>query len=82
MHIDWQILGAIAVVAAAATLAVVLLVAFALAGSSALAGRPSRGPDGGAPSTQLTAGGTALAALCLVAAALIVGYGLYLIIAR
>jgi hypothetical protein len=80
VHIDWQTLGVIAVVAAAATVAVVLLVAFALVGSSAHSGRPAPGPDGGGASARLT-GGTALAALCLLAAGLIVGYGVYLIVA-
>ena len=81
MHIDWATLAAIAVVAAAAALTVVLLVSFALVGWSARSEREVDGPDdGGAPGTY-PAPGLAVAALCLVAAGLIVCYGLYLIIA-
>ncbi|MGY1745475.1 hypothetical protein [Blastococcus sp. SYSU D00695] len=78
MHVDWGTLAEIVVVAAAAALTVVLLVALALVGWS---GRPARrapgavGADGGH-----TAVGTAVAALCLLAAGLVVGYGLYLIV--
>ena len=39
MHIDWAMLAVVAVVAAAAALSVVLLVAFALVGLAARAGR-------------------------------------------
>jgi hypothetical protein len=74
VHIDWATLAAIGVVAAAAAITVVLLISFALVGLSARSGRPvddfSRPPHGGV-----------VAALCLVAAALIVSYGLYLIVA-
>jgi hypothetical protein len=77
VHIDWATLGAIAVVAAAATMAVVLLVSFALVGLSARSGRQV---DDRAPDVRL-ASGVAVAVLCLVAAGLIVVYGLYLIIA-
>ena len=68
MHIDWATLAVVAVVASAAAVTVVLLVAFALVGLSARAGR--RVSDDGAA-----------AALCMLAAGLIVCYGLYLIIA-
>ena len=44
MHIDWATLAAIAVVAAAATVTVVLLVSFALVGLSA---RPGAGRRAG-----------------------------------
>ena len=77
MHIDWATLAAIAVVAAAATLSVVLLVSFALVG---LSGRPEQQVDDRAP-RALTAPGVAVATVCLVAAGLIVVYGLYLIVA-
>ena len=77
MHIDWATLGAIAVVAAAAAVGVVLLVAFALVGLSVR----SRPPDGGGDSGSQSAAGTAVAVLCVLAAGLIVCYGLYLIIA-
>jgi hypothetical protein len=76
MGIDWATLAAIAVVAAAAAVTVVLLVAFAIVGFSAPSGRRIDGlGDGGA------SGARAAAVLCLVAAGLIVGYGLYLILA-
>ena len=81
MNIDWGTLAAIAVVAAAAALTVVLLVAFALVALSGPARTQVDGPDDGrAPGTH-TAAGTAVAGLCLVAAGLIVCFGLYLIIA-
>jgi hypothetical protein len=76
VHIDWTSLATVAVVAAAATLSVVLLISFALVGQSTRSGRRVDSPDG----TQLD-GGTAVVVLCLLAAGLIVGYGLYLIIA-
>jgi len=81
MQIDWATLAAIAVVAAAAAVTVVLLVAFAVLGLSVSSGRqvPPAG-DGGAPRTQ-PAVGTVSAVLCLLAAGLIVCYGLYLIVA-
>jgi hypothetical protein len=77
VHIDWATLSAIAVVAAAATMAVVLLVSFALVGLSARSGRQV---DDRAPGVRITPG-VVVAVLCLVAAGLIVVYGLYLIIA-
>jgi hypothetical protein len=77
VQIDWAILAVVAVVAAAAAVTVVLLVAFALVGLSAGAERRVRG-DGVAFRARGT--GTALAVLCLLAAGLIVGYGLFLII--
>jgi hypothetical protein len=81
MHIDWATLGEIAVVAAAAALTVVLLVSFALVGSSAHAGRGAHDPDGGRASVPPTAASTTVAVLCVLAAGLVVGYGLYLIVA-
>jgi hypothetical protein len=81
MHIDWATLGMIAVVAAAAALAVVLLLACAMVGWSART-RPSvDGVGGSGVSGTQAAVGTAVAGLCVLAAGLIVGYGLYLIIA-
>jgi hypothetical protein len=81
MHIDWASLVQVAVVAAAAALTVVLLVAFALVGLSARSGLPVDGPDGGDASRTRPGVGTAIAVLCVLAAGLIVSYGLYLIIA-
>jgi hypothetical protein len=81
VHIDWATLAAIAVVAAAAALTVVLLVAFALVGLSAHSGRRVDGPDGGRAPGKHPVAGMAVAVLCVLAAGLIVCYGLYLIIA-
>ena len=76
MHIDWATLAAIAVVAAAAAVTVVVLVAFALVGLSASSGGRIDGHG-----IRGVSGTRAVAVLCLVAAGLIVCYGLYLIIA-
>lgn len=79
MQIEWAMLATVAVVAAAAAVTVVLLVAFALVGLSARAGRRD---SGGAVAPRVhPVAGTALTGLCLLAAGLIVCYGLYLIIA-
>jgi hypothetical protein len=80
VHIDWSSFLAIAVVAAGAALAVVLLVAFGLVGWSARSARPVSSNEGTAPGTR-PAVGTAVAVLCVLAAGLIVCYGLYLLIA-
>lgn len=80
MHIDWASLATVAVVAAAAALTIVLLISFAVVAVS----RPERradGPGGGEASVTHAGIGTAIAALCVLAAGLIVCYGLYLIIA-
>ena len=61
--------------------AVVSLVAFALVGLSARAARPAGGPDDGAEPPLGAPVGTTIAALCLLAVAAIVGYGLYVIVA-
>jgi hypothetical protein len=80
VNIDWAMLAEIAVVAAAVALTVVLLVSFALVASSAQPGRRSHAPDAGpAPGTQPA--GMVVAVLCVLAAGLIVCYGLYLIVA-
>ena len=82
MHIDWASLAVVAVVAAAAALTVVLLVAFAIVGWSARAGLPADGPEGGGDAPRISPGvGTSIAVVCVLAAGLIVCYGLYLIIA-
>ena len=77
MHIDWATFAVVAVVAAATAVTVVLLVAFALVGLSGSAGRRISDEESG---TRLDVG-TAVAGLCVLAAGLIVCYGLYLIIA-
>ena len=81
MHIDWASLTAVAIVAAAAALTVVLLVAFAVVAMSTRSGSGVDGPDGGHTSGTHPGVGTAVAVLCVLAAGLIVCYGLYLIIA-
>ena len=74
-------MATIAVVAAAAALSVVLLLAFAMVALSGPAGTPVDGPDDGGTQASRTVTGTAVAALCLLAAGLIICFGLYLIIA-
>jgi hypothetical protein len=81
VHIDWAALAAIAVVAAAAAVTVVLLVSFALVGASAHWGKRVDGPQYDGASRIHPAAGMVVAVLCVLAAALIVCYGLYLIIA-
>ena len=81
MHIDWATLGMVAVAAAAAALPVSLLVALALVAWSARTRRAVDGPDDGGASALHAGTGTAVAVLCVLAAGLIVGYGLYLIVA-
>jgi hypothetical protein len=80
VQIDWATLAVIAVVAAAAAVTVVLLVAFALVGLSADAGRHADGRTGTGTPRLPPAAGTAVAVLCLLATAVVVGYGLYLIV--
>jgi hypothetical protein len=77
MHIAWGSLGVVFVVSFGSAVAVVVLVTLALVGLSSrapvTAGRTRSGMSSGT--------GTALAALCLMAAAAIVLFGLYTIIA-
>jgi hypothetical protein len=79
MHIDWASLATVGVVAAAVAVTVVLLVAFALVALSP--GHRAGGPDRDHPSGAHSGAGTTVAVLCLLAAGLIVGYGLHLIVA-
>ena len=80
MNIDWATLATIAVVAAAAALSVVLLVAFAVVALSGPRELQVEGPNDHAPRVS-PAVGRIVAGLCLLAAGLIVCFGLYLIIA-
>jgi len=80
VHIDWASLATVAVVAAAAALTIVLLTSFAVVALSRPQRRTDR-PDGGEALVTHTGVGTAIAALCVLAAGFIVCYGLYLIIA-
>jgi hypothetical protein len=81
MTIAWGSLLVVCVVSLAVGVAVVVLVAFALVGLSARAAQPVGGPADGAKPSLSPAAGTAIAVLCLLAVAAIVGYGLYLIVA-
>jgi hypothetical protein len=85
VHIDWASLATVAVVAAAAALTVVLLISFAVVALSVRSGRRAGGPAGGPADGDASVAhagvGTAIAAVCVLAAGLIVCYGLYLIIA-
>ena len=80
MGIAWGSLFLVFVVSLAVGVAVVALVAFALVGLSSRERALAGGPHDGAPTLRPGAG-TAIAGLCLVAVAAIVGYGLYIIIA-
>ena len=80
MSIAWGSLLVVCVVSLAIGVTIVVLVAFALVGISARVGVPAGGPDDGAK-TLSPAAGTAVAGICLLAVALIVGYGLWIIIA-
>jgi hypothetical protein len=81
MLIDWTSLARVGVVAAAAALTIVLLISFAVVAVSARSGRRPDGPGGGDASVANAGVGTAIAALCVLAAGLIVCYGLYVIVA-
>ncbi|MHA6619811.1 hypothetical protein [Pseudonocardia sp. DLS-67] len=81
MSIAWGSLLVVCVAALAVGVAVVVLVALALVGLSARAALPVGGPDDGARPPVSPVAGTAIAVLCLLAVAAIVGYGLYLIVA-
>ncbi|HEY9414367.1 MAG TPA: hypothetical protein VIQ30_06390 [Pseudonocardia sp.] len=78
MHIAWGSLGIVFLVSFAAAVAVVVLVSYALV---ALSG-PSIDSPGSGTSVALPASTSnrAIAGLCLLAAALIVAYGLYVIV--
>jgi hypothetical protein len=78
VHIDWASLATVAIVAAAAALTIVLLISFAVVALSR-SERRAAGPDGETSITH-AAVGTAIAGLCVLAAGLIVCYGLYLIV--
>ena len=88
MSIHWEALAAVALVSLIVGVLVVVLVSLALVGLSARApaqdGEPvsaDETPIIGRGSTPLSpAAGTTVAAICLLAAAAIVVYGLYLII--
>ena len=74
MTIDWSSLALVAAVGATAALSVATLVALAIVGL------PAR-PDPVLGAVSPSAAGRAVAGLCLLAVATIVGYGLYVIAA-
>jgi hypothetical protein len=80
MSIAWGSLLVVCVVSIAIGVTIVVLVAFALVGISARAGVAAGGPDDGAKTLSAGAG-SAVAGVCLLAVAAIVGYGLWIIIA-
>jgi hypothetical protein len=76
MHIAWGSLLVVLVVSFGAAVAVVVLVTISLLGLSARVANPD-----GPPPVMGPGAGTAVAAVCLTAAAAIVLYGLYIIVA-
>jgi hypothetical protein len=78
--IDWGSLIVAAVISAAVAAGVVSLVAFALVGLSARVHSPIGGRNDGAPPPVRPAVGAAIAAVCTLAVALIVAYGLFLVV--
>jgi hypothetical protein len=77
MHINWGPLGSVFVVAFVSTAAVVVLVSFALV---ALSGRPDTGASGVPAVRTVSNTGKTVGGACLAAAALIVLYGLGVIV--
>jgi hypothetical protein len=80
VSINWGSLFVVCLVSLAVGIAVVALVAFALVGLSARRTVATGGPDDGARPALPPVAGTAVAAVCLLAVAAIVGYGLYVIV--
>jgi hypothetical protein len=76
VNLNWASLLVVAVVSAGVTLTIVSLVASALVGLSQRARRPAR--DGDAWPIP-TGAGAAVAAVCLLAATAIIGFGLSII---
>jgi len=77
VHIAWGSLGVVFVVSFGAAVAVVVLVTVALVGLSSRVQPSSRDAR---PAAFSSSTGTALAAICLAAAAAIVLYGLWVIV--
>ena len=78
MPINWGALAVVAAVSLAAAVLVVVLVSLALVGLSAREPNPTGETAG--PHRLSPAAGTAMAALCLLAAAAIVLYGFLIIV--
>ncbi|GHE04753.1 hypothetical protein [Streptomyces alanosinicus] len=70
MHVDWSALGKVAAVSLGVTVAVVVVFTFGVLGLS----RAEADGSGSAPA------GRAQAALCFLACAAVVAYGIYLIV--
>ncbi|MBR8643693.1 hypothetical protein KEF29_40900 [Streptomyces tuirus] len=82
MHLDWTALGQVTAVSIGVTVAVVVVFALGVLGLARLEaarehgdGTSAREPRGGAPALALTQ-----AALCFLACAAVVAYGIYLIV--
>lgn len=75
--INWGALGLVGVVSLAVSVGVVVLVALPIVGLSA---REHAAAGTGTPGTLSPREGTAVGGLCLLAVALLVGYGLYVIV--
>ena len=73
MHLDWTALGRVAAVSVGVTVAVVVVFAFGVLGLARREG--ARDQQGGTPAL-----GRSQAALCFVACAAVVAYGIYLIV--
>ncbi|MFI6375194.1 hypothetical protein [Streptomyces sp. NPDC050546] len=73
MHLDWTALGQVAAVSVGVTVAVVVVFAFGVLGLARLDG--ARDQPGGTSAFGLTQ-----AALCFLACAAVVVYGIYLIV--
>ena len=86
MTIHWEALAAVALVSLVVGVLVVVLVSFALVGLSAREPGPAGEPAdetatvGPRPSGLSPTAGTVMAAVCLLGAAAIVLYGLYLLV--
>lgn len=77
MHVAWGSLLIVLLVSFGAAVAVVALVSFALV---SLSGRRPKGSGSEAPRAPVTTSNKVVAGVCLVVAALIVVYGLYVIV--
>ncbi|MEU8590433.1 hypothetical protein AB0C59_26035 [Streptomyces sp. NPDC048664] len=75
MHLDWTALGKVTAVSVSATVAVVVVFALGVLGLSR--SEAARAGNGGARTL-----GVAQAALCFLACAAVVTYGIYLIVPR
>jgi hypothetical protein len=82
MTIHWGPLLAVFVVSLGSTIAVVVLVAAALLGLSARAGGVGPSDTPNRPALFTPSAGAAVAGICLVAACVIVLFGLWTIVAR